>query len=316
VNRSIHGVHVSVTGSLPAGLLAELLDGFPEGERARRPDLVISLEPAADVALGGGRPLFFHGSVRAAEHEGALLVTDGHSSARVAPGGGRIELSVAPTSLRDRHAFEHVLALIAVVLALRHRGLFHLHAAALVRSDGRSVLVVGQGGSGKSTLALTLLEHSGLRYLGDDTVLLASRGNGVTVVAWPRDFHVADETAAAFPRLAALLGPGDAPAGKRRLDPRRAFPGRERMEAGAPALVLVPVLAGGRQTTFAAVSAAEAMGALIESSALVAIEGLPGAAEQLALQARALRDATCLRVRLGADALEAPGNIAAMLPLE
>lgn len=315
MNRSIHGVQVAVTGSLPAALLGELLGGFPAGDPAREPDLAISLDPAGDAPAGGGRPLFFHGSVRAAELDGAVVLTDGHSTARVAPGGDRIELSVAPASLRDSHTFEHVLALIAVVLALRHRGLFHVHAAALVRADGRSVLVVGPAGSGKSTLALALLEHGGLDYLGDDTVLLAAREDGIAVLAWPRDFHVADRTAAAFPRLAALLGETYAPAGKRTLDARRAFAGRDRQVATAPAVLLIPELSGEPATTVEPVSAADAMGALIESSALVVIEGLPGAAAQLDILARSLAAARCLRVRLGTDLLDAPARVVATLSL-
>ncbi len=315
MNLSIHGVRVAVTGSLPASLLGELLGGFPEGDPAREPDLTISLDPAAGPPAGGGRPLFFHGNVRVSELEGWLVATDGHSTARVAPGGGRIELAVATASLGDRHAFEHLLALIAVVLALRHRGLFHMHAAGLVRADGRAVLVVGPGGSGKSTLALALLEHGGLDYLGDDTVLLASRPEGVAILAWPRDFHLTDQTTAAFPRVAALLAEGHAPAGKRKLDPCHAFPGRRRLTADAPALVLVPELTGGPVTAAGPIAAAEAMGALIESSALVAIDGLAGAADQMAVLGQSLRDARCFRVRLGTDLLEAPGRVVAGLSL-
>ncbi len=302
-----------MTGSLPASLLADLLGGFPEGNPAREPDLVISLEPAGDAPAVGGRPLFFHGCVQAAELDGGLVLTDGHSTARVAPGGRRIDVSVAPASLRDRHGFEHVFVLIGLVLALRHRGLFHMHAAALVRADGRALLVVGPAGSGKSTLALALLEHGGLDYLGDDTVLLAARPEGIAVLAWPRDFHVADRTAAAFPRLAALLGEADAPPGKRRLDPRRAFAGRGRQVAAAPALLLIPELTGGAVTTVENVPVADAMGALIESSALVVVDGLPGAAEQLAILARSLDGARCVRVRLGADLLEDPARVVAGL---
>jgi hypothetical protein len=315
VRRSVHGVQVAVTGSLPASLLGELLGGFPEGDPGREPDLAVSLDPASAPPDREGRPIFFHGVVRAREIGGAVVLTDGHSSARVAPGGGRIELSVAPASLRDPHTFEHVLALIALVLALRQRGLFHVHAAGLVRADGRAVLVAGPAGSGKSTLALALLEHGGLGYLGDDAVFLAARPEGMAVLACPRDFHVSDRTVAAFPRLTGLVGERYALVDKRRLDARRAFPGRERASAGAPAVLLLPELAEGAVTSAEAVPVAHGLGALIESSALVAVEGLPAAADHLAVLGRSLHDAACSRVRLGADLLEDPGRAVAALPI-
>jgi hypothetical protein len=303
----VHGLELEVAGSLPSSLLAELLGGFPAGDSARAPDLVIQLEPAVGPPPDG-RPLFFHGRVRVRAVDGALVVTDGHSAARVADGGGRIELAVSPVSLEeDRRGFEHVLALIALVLALRYHRLYHLHAAVLVRGDGRSVLVAGEGGAGKSTLCLALLEYGGLDYLGDDAVFLAPAGGGVAVRALPRLFHVGEVTARAFPRIAALLA-ADQSEGKRSLDPRRAFPGRERAEAGAPCVVILPRVDGEGRTQVRELAPVDALGALIGSSTLVAIEGLPGAREHLALLGRAVERAQCVEVTLGGDFLEAPAG--------
>ena len=315
MRRRLHGVAVEVSGSLPATVLGELLGGFPEGEPGPAPDLLVSLEPAGGEPEPGGRPIFFHGGIRARERDGAILLTDGHSTARVAPGGGRIDLAVAPASLRDGHSFEHVLALIALVLALRQRGLFHVHAAGLVRADGRAVLVAGPGGAGKSTLALALLERGGLGYLGDDAVFLAARGGGAEVLSFPRDFHVSDRTAAAFPRLAPFLGARYPALGKRRLSPGRAFPGRERAVAGPPAVLLVPEVTSAGPTEVEEVPAAHGLGALIESSALVAVDGMPAAAEHLAVLGRSLAGARCFRVCMGSDLLEDPGTVTARVPL-
>jgi hypothetical protein len=308
MRRSIHGVQVGVTGELPAALLEDLLAGFPEGDPSAAPRLTIDLRPASGPPPAGGRAMFFHGVVQASEDQGAIVLSDGASFARVAPDGSRVDLRVSPASLADRHTLEHVLALIALVLALRQHGLFHLHSAALVGPDGRAVLVAGNSGSGKSTLAVALLEH-GLGYLGDDSAFLAARPHGVAVLSFPRPFHLSDATARAFPRLVPLLGDRYATGEKRRLDPHRAFPGREGVEAAAPAAVLLPEVCAQARTELEPVPPAVALGALIESSALVAVDAMPAVDAHLALLGAAVSGARCLRVRLGADLLAAPAAI-------
>jgi hypothetical protein len=310
MRRAIHGVEVEVFGSLPAALLGELLGGFPEGDPARAPDLAIALEPAAGPPAHrppeDGRPLFFHGLVQAREAAGVVTLSDGRSTARIAADGRRIELAVAPASLDDRHTFEHVLALIALVVALRRHGLFHIHAGVLVRADGRAVLVPGGGGAGKSTLTLALLEHGGLDYLGDDSAFLAAGEGGASLRAFPRPFHVGEATARAFPRFAPLLSGEESLAGKRSLDPRRAFPGRERAEAGLPAAVLLPRIDPAGPTRLVEIAPAVALGALLESSALLVVDGMPRVREHLDLLAAAVARARCFEVLLGRDLVDRP----------
>jgi hypothetical protein len=246
--------------------------------------------------------------------EGATILTDGASTARVAPDGRRIDLAVAPASLADRHTLEHVLALVALVVALRRFGLFHLHAAVLAEPDGRAILVAGGAGSGKSTLTLALLEASpGLAWLGDDTALLSARPGGLAVLGFPRPFHLSGTTAAAFPRLGSLLGAPCGSGAKRRLEGRLAFPGRQRLEASAPSLVILPEVVARPTSVVEAVPGAEALGALIESAALVVVDGMPAVDAQLALLAATAGGATCLRARLGRDLLERPGEVAGRL---
>ena len=200
-----------------------------------------------------------------------------------------------------------MLLLVALVLALRWRGIFHLHAGALAAPDGRGILVAGGAGAGKSTLTLALLE-AGCSYLGDDAVFLSTRGGDLAVLALPRPFHVAPRTAGAFPRVGALLS-DLLPAGeKRRLDPRQAWPGRERPGMGAPSLILLPRVSGERTTLVEQLSSAEAMGALIESSTLVVVDGLPGGAEHLEVLRRVADRARAFRVESGLDLLEAPAE--------
>src|SRR3712207_4309751 len=71
---------------------------------------------------------------------------------------------------------------------LRHRGLFHLHAAGLTR-DGRGILLAGNTGAGKSTLTVSLV-RSGWDFLSDDAVLLRAHAGGVEALAIPDEFHL------------------------------------------------------------------------------------------------------------------------------
>lgn len=318
MRRAIHGLEVAVEGSLPAELLQELLGGFPEGDASRAPDLTVVLEPADGRPADHGTQILYHGVVRGFARGEEVLLTDGYSSARVLPGGRRIEVAASAASLADRHVLVHVLVLMALVLALRHRGLYHLHAAALARADGRAVLVAGGAGSGKSTLALALLDRGPLSYLGDDACFLYSGAGAPEVLAFPRAFHVAERSAPAFPRLLPFLGVRhSASMPKLPLDPRRAFPGRERARAGAPALVILPQVTGAPATEVEPVPAAVALGALIESSALLLVDGPPGRDENLALLRATVEGARCLSLRLGTDSLapgaELPRDLAAVL---
>ena len=183
---------------------AELLGALPIDDSARTPDLRVVLRASPSLPRPAGPRRFYHGIVDCHGEGEELTVWDGHSRARIAAAGGLVELDVADQSLRDGHFFAHVLLLIALVLALRWHGLFHLHAGALVAPDGRGILVAGPAGAGKSTLTLALLE-AGCAYLGDDAVFLSARCGDEAVLALPRPFHVAPRTATAFPRIGALL---------------------------------------------------------------------------------------------------------------
>jgi hypothetical protein len=254
----------------------------------------------------------FHGVVDVHADGEALVLWDGASRLRIEAGGALVRGEMAESTLGDGHRYAQVLLLIALVLALRWRGLFHLHAGALVAPDGREVLVAGHAGAGKSTLTLALME-AGCAYLGDDAVFFGTRPGDAAVLALPRQFHVTPRTAAAFPRLAPFLGDLLPGGDKRRLDPRRAWPGRERSAMALPRLLLLPYVAGTLGTSFEVLPTAEALGALIESSALVAVDGLPGVGAHLDALRRAANLARALRVGLGLDLLADPAGTARRL---
>jgi hypothetical protein len=302
-----HGLCIEVDGDPVAVAGAEeLLGALPEGTGPA--GLKLHLRSSPSWVRPAGERAFYHGVVDAFLDGADVLLWDGASLARVREGGAVVEVDVATESLRDGHIFAHVFLLIAVVVALRWRSLFHVLAGALVSPDGRGILVAGGAGAGKSTLTLALVE-AGCDYLGDDAVFVRAPETS-SVLALPRAFHVAPRTAAAFPRIAALLG-DLLPAGeKRRLDARAAWPGRERSAMALPELILLPAVEGGAETRVEAVSAAEALGALIESSTYVVIGGLPGAMEHLETLRHVADGARAYRVALGRDLLEVPAETA------
>lgn len=306
----LHGIPLSVEGderSLAAA--AELLGALPADTGAGEPVLRLVLRRSPPRPRPPGPRVLYHGIVDCHAEGEDLLLWDGHSTARIAAGGARVEVDVADGSLRDGYLFAHVLLFISLVLALRWRGIFHLHAGALAAPGGRAILVSGHGGAGKSTLTLALLE-AGCAYLGDDAVFLSSRAGDPPVLAFPRPFHVAPRTAEAFPRIAALLDEFLPSGEKRRLDPRRAWPGRERATMDRPSALLLPSITGSATTVVEPVGPAEALGELVESSTFVVVDGLPGGREHLAALARIADGARAWRVAMGRDALERPVEVA------
>jgi hypothetical protein len=305
-----HGLRLSVEGDARAvAAAAELLDRLPVAEGDAPIDVRVLLRSSSAQGRPPGARAFYHGVVDCHVEEGGLVLSDGFSRSRISEGGSRVEVDVAEESLRDGYLFAHVLLFISIVLALRSRGLFHLHAGSLVTPGGDGLLVAGHAGSGKSTLTVALLE-AGCGHLGDDAVFLEAAGEGVRVLAMPRPFHVAPGTAAAFPRVAALLT-DHLPAGeKRRLDPRAAWPGREREAMDAPRVLLFPRITGAAETVVERVSSAEALGELVESSTLVVVDGLPRRDEHLDVLRRIADGGAAFAVGLGRDLLAAPAEVA------
>jgi hypothetical protein len=303
-----HGMTLAVEGDPRAVAAAsELLGALPPDDSLGVVDLRLVFRPSPSRPRPAGPRSFYHGILDCHVDGDDLVLWDGHSIARVRPGGTLIDVDAADESMQDGYLFAHVFLLISLVTALRWHGLFHLHAGALVAPDGRGILVAGGAGAGKSSLTLALLE-AGCTYLGDDAVFLSARGGEVAVLALPRPFHVAPRTAAAFPRVGALLSDLLPTGEKRRLDPRLAWPGRERVSMPLPSLLLLPHVSGKATTIVEPLSSAEAMGALIESSTLVVVDGLPGGDEHLEVLRRAADGVRAWRVESGLDLLERPGE--------
>lgn len=314
--------HVVQLGSVRVQLAAPLGDG-PTGELLRAcpaappGPAALRIAPAprdaspASPAEAGEVASFFHGSLRASLRGGRFVLRDGPTEVLVSEDGRLVEVAGAT---RAADGASDLAVLVGLVLALRHHGLFHLHAAALQGSRGPGVLVAGPSGAGKTTLALALAA-AGLVPLADDAVLASGCGSAPCVVGLPRPFHLGARTAGAFPAVAPRLGPAS-PAGKRALPFSAVGPRPATLPSCRPGVILLPEIAPAGPTTAAPASPAEALGALLECSALVVAAGMPAVAEQLAVLRAIVGTARAARVRLGPDLLEAPAAVARALIAE
>jgi hypothetical protein len=327
---SLHGVPLSWSGE--EGLedpLSDLLDAFGPAEprdgvgaesgasivlrRAKESD-------AADPSAEGHAPAFFQGVVQAfyervaaPQTPSAFILWDRASRVRVPLDGAPIEAAIAPPEREIVPGSAAGMLHIALVIALRLEGLFHLHAAAIVHR-GQSILIAGGSGAGKTTTAIALIEAGG-DYLGDDALFLRDAGAGVEILAFPRAFHVGPATLRAFPRLAPFAHPRAAHPDKLAVDPREAFPGRARMTAPPPSTFLFPSIHSSLTET-APIEKADALGYLLASSAAVLIDGMPCRNENIALlrklvQGALARGAMTREIRLGQDILTSPAEVIA-----
>jgi hypothetical protein len=213
---------------------------------------------------------------------------DGRATARLALG-----FFAQPFLLRQRFWAFGLLAL------LRARGLYALHAGAVVSPVGAGVLLVGPSGSGKSTLTIGLL-HEGWSYLSDDTVLLRSRPDGIEALALRKPFSVNVDAAAGYADLP--LDP-EPPCThgirKRRVNMQSAYPRQYRAEC-RPTMLLFPRIVAGTRSTVRPLSRAAALGILLAQSGpeLFDRRSLPGHAELLA---RLVRQAHSYDLCAGTD---------------
>jgi hypothetical protein len=311
-----HGLVIETVSSLPYDPARLLLAPLPTAPPGLPADLTISLGPAAADELVQRLPgpdAFVYAPNRLRIARDIVELAAPESLFTIS--GRRIDGLVSPPCLAGEGSADLVAQgplLVALAVALRALGCYHLHAAALALPGLGTVLVPGPSGSGKSTLATALIGH-GAHFLGDDTLFARRDGDQLRLLALSRDFHLSGQSAAALgisgpPSSARLTG-----AGKGRLDARTCFPGRFIAEAPAPSVILLPRITGMPTTRLEPEGPSVALGALLESSVLVATRGLPGGAGHLPLLAGLADGATTFRAELGLDLLSDPAATATLI---
>lgn len=270
-------------------------------------------EPAFAPKVGATRAFFVgpfdayaEDDARAGGEPSLVLVAPG-ATVRLSPSESLVE-AVATREMVETDAYAIELALfVALSIALRTHGRFHLHAGAVAMPDDRSVLVLGASGAGKTTTTLALAA-AGARPLGDDTLFLWRATTGPRLASFRRSFHVGQHTQELFPALRPFVGaPLAHGAVKCALDATRAFEGRMADFAAAPSVILCPVVRPAEATRVEPVHPMHATAAIIESSALITIPGVAKTAEQWRLMGDLVRDARVYSVSLGVGALDLRG---------
>ena len=186
---------------------------------------------------------------------------------------------------------------------MRGHGRQLAHAAA-VGTEGGAALLVGKGGSGKSTTALACLA-AGMRYLGDDYVLLDTATTS-TVYSLYSTAKLDPAQMRCFPELLPAVVNADRLATEKALaflHPH--FPDRVARSLPVSA-VLLPRITGGADTRFTTASPATALMALAPST----IFQLAGAGqEEFRTLSAFVRQVPCFALELGTDLSQIPGAV-------
>ncbi len=294
----------AIVGAAPA------LDAPAEG--AITFDFAELAEPLPYEPPAGFEWSFYQDRIVAYAGPTAFSFQDDASEVRVPLGAGPIVGRIHPSSLVDRRSLRLLLEL-TLAMALRARGLFHLHAAGVLR-EGTSILLSGESGAGKTTSALALVE-AGWSYLSDDSVFLRDEdapGSGrVCVAAQRRAFHVTAATLAAYPGLGALATPSETEPSKLRVSPEGALRGRFLDAAPPPTLLLFPKVHDAETSHAERVVDAVALGHLLMASTMLSVPGTPHTKAHLDLLRRLVEGAACYELRLGSDFLLSPARAVA-----
>jgi hypothetical protein len=309
----LHGVRISVVASeegerAAAGIHARLA-GLPlDGGRNGGPDGDVTFEIHAGregqpfSRPAAARPVYDPPGGEVVYDDGADLLYIRYGprlQVLCEPGRGWSRASAGDTERipeEDLWALSHPLFTLPLVELLKRRGLYGLHAAGLCR-DGRLLLLPGTSGSGKSTLALALA-RAGFGFLGDDTLFLARRPEGLKVLAFPDEVDLTDQSVAFFPELASLLDTG-LPAGwrKRQTRAEQAY-GAEVVWECEPALLVFPRVSGVAASELAPMPREEALLELAPNVLLTE----PGSSQaHLDALAELVERSECWRLATGTD---------------
>jgi hypothetical protein len=137
------------------------------------------------------------------------LTQSDYGAARFSADARRVQHYIRPEISTDEYQrfFEHEW----LPLIYQTWGYTVLHASAVARGDGGTVLFTGMSGAGKSTLSFGLGQRPRWQQIADDSLALTVAADGITVVPLPNAIRLRPASAeyyAATPR-AALDWPGE-----------------------------------------------------------------------------------------------------------
>lgn len=227
-------------------------------------------------------------------HEQGYLLHD--------PIAGRLSGHLLKPTGIDPAFFAAYCFLLPLSEALKHRGLYPIHASA-VEKQGRGVLIPAQSGGGKTTCCLALL-WGGYRSLSDDRPFLRGHPDRIEVLSFHDRFDVTETTISFFPDLqivASVLPPPGRR--KRSIDPELVFPDCV-SAAAVPDLILFSQVTGQQEYRAVPLPKETALREILPHSLLVFDPET--AARQFDLLGRLIEQADCYRLLLGRNPLDLP----------
>ena len=308
---SVSFQHINITWTskgLEYDPLAPLMDFLPPSQPSLTSKLEIELFPAKNShphpKTYGGTSLFFHGPVKALSHNKQIVLWDGASLLTLKNRGRLITGSIHPDSLLNRKYFSMVTLFIVLVVALRYYGLFNIHSGAVALGD-QGVLILGDANSGKSTCTLSLMTGKN-GWLSDDALFLNKEENKLKLWAFPKPFHIRQNSLRAFPQLHPFIEYSKDEYAQNSLDPREIWPNQRREWMGGTPILLFPEINRDQPTHLISISGSEAFGNLLVASTLAVIDGLPNTDEHTELLQKLSNNSLPLKAILGPDLLERP----------
>ncbi len=149
------------------------------------------IEKESESAIRNPQSAFFSGRV---------YFHVGVAAFRVEVESGKIVGLVTPEAMQYPHILANTYALFALLLMLRSRSLYHLHAAAIVSPMDELWLICGAQRAGKTTLT-TALGLAGWRPVSDDSLLVGRDETAAFLTPLKKYFHVGDELFHRWPKL-------------------------------------------------------------------------------------------------------------------
>ena len=236
--------------------------------------------------------------------EGAVFQVDGAS--------GRMTGWVAPAALDLPHILANTTTLLPLLLLLRQKGHYHLHAAAVQSPKGERWLICGPQRAGKSTLT-TALGLSGWQPLADDGLFLSTRRGAPYLEPFRKFFHLDRRLWERWPMLGEMC---QGPSSLERIlvDGLAHFGTAELARSGWSGVdgILLPRITRTRQSQLASIEPSQALLTLVQESVYFPLCP-PHPQRQWSLLTELVRQARGYTLLAGEDLLDDPRRIAHLL---
>jgi hypothetical protein len=210
-----------------------------------------------------------------------------------------VAISVTPAVYERTDLFIRSMMVVVLLFALRRRGRFHVHAAALQSPSGEGWLLAGASGGGKSTTTALLARH-GWRVSTEDIAFIEPGDAGSVGIRGFRTRLALRPGGAALLHVNAGLALPDR--GKVGVWPEDL--GGSWIPGIVPKVILFTSI-GAARTTIERISAMDAMRGLLQWSMWVLFETV-AASDHLQLLSALTAQARAYRVELGRDLFDRP----------